>query len=239
VTWLPALPVYVLLGAEALQGENAFVSNYLGPSEAHPFLAQAAGPRLFTTFAKVSPDLGYNHALQLGASVIRSRRHQEDRGDRFLEGRTWVIGFDAVYKFDSPKEFGKGDVTIQGEYLRRLKNLAIVDQTAGVVAAVPRRFAQDGFYVQGIYGFAPRWTVALRYDGAGLSNHVDEGGALLEDFDSSQRFSASVAFNPTHFSRLRFQVDRASIAAGGNRQALTQAFVQLQLSLGVHGAHRF
>ena len=240
-TWLPALPVYLLLGAEALQGENESVSNYLGGDEAHPYLTRAAGPRLFTGFAKVSPDLGFNHALQIGTSVLRSRRHQEDLGFEFVEGGTWVIGFDAVYKFDSPKAFGEGDLTVHGEYLRRMRNLAVVDldQVEGGIADMPRHFTQDGFYVQGTYGLAPRWTASLRYDLAGLANHVDEGGVVVESFDSSRRFSASVAFNPTHFSRLRFQVDRASIAARGTRQAFSQAYVQLQLSLGVHGAHRF
>ena len=239
VTWLPALPMYLQLGAEALQGDNERVSNYLGADEEYLLFTRTAGPRLFTGFAKIAPDLGFNHALQIGTSILRSRRHQEDLGFELLEGSTRVIGLDAVYTFDSPKAFGQGDFSVHGEYLRRVQSLAVVGPVGSGAAFTPRRLTQDGFYVQGTYGFASRWTASLRYDLGGLSNRAEAHGAVIEDLRSSRRVSAAVAFNPSHFSRLRFQADRASVAVGGSRLAFTQAFVQLQLSLGVHGAHRF
>lgn len=237
-TWLPALPVYLLLGAEALQGENESISNYLGADDSHPSFTRAAGPRLFTGFAKFAPDLGFNHALQLGGSVLQSRLHQEEHDDGSLEGSTWTVGVDAVYKFDSPGAFGEGDLTVLGEYLRRVRNLSEVGQPGGGTST-DRREEQDGLIVQLTYGFAPRWTASLRADVVGLTNRAETAGSLVDEFGGSRRVSASVAFHPTHFSRLRFQVERASVAVDGARQVFTQAYVQLQLSLGVHGAHRF
>jgi hypothetical protein len=238
-TWLPALPIYLRLGVEALQGENESLASYLGPDEDHPFLRQSAGPRLFTGFAKVSPDFGYSHAIQVGGSVVRSRTHQEDHEDHFLEGQAWLLGFDAVYKYDSPKPGGEGDLVVQGEYLRRVKDLELIDHVEIDLVGARRRFTQDGLYAQAVYGFAPRWTAAFRFDTVGLANRIEADGATLSSDGSSRRVSGNVTFNPTHFSRLRLQVDRASISVGGSPQAFTQAFVQLQLSLGVHGAHRF
>jgi hypothetical protein len=46
-------------------------------------------------------------------------------------------------------------------------------------------------------------------------------------------------FNPTEFSRLRAQYEYASIPLNGVRQTCNQFFLQFQVSLGVHGAHKF
>ena len=109
VTWLPALPIYLQVGAEALQGDNAAMAAHVGPDADHPHFSEMAGPRVLTGFAKVSPNLGYDHALQVGTSVVRARQHQEETSDGALEGQAWLFGLDAVYKFDSPKPSGAGD----------------------------------------------------------------------------------------------------------------------------------
>ena len=43
------------------------------------------------------------------------------------------------------------------------------------------QFTEDGFYLQGLYGIAPRWQVGLRYDKVGLTNELESGGSLLRD----------------------------------------------------------
>ncbi|RPJ69603.1 MAG: flagellar protein FliT, partial [Acidobacteria bacterium] len=112
VNWLPSLPIYTLMGFEALQGENEGVAQHLGPDTAASF-ADRAGPRLFTGFVKVSPDVGYSGALQFGASLGHSRLHQEqhdgDAEPEALEGTTTFFGLDAVYRYDSGKQWGAGD----------------------------------------------------------------------------------------------------------------------------------
>jgi hypothetical protein len=97
--------------------------------------------------------------------------------------------------------------------------------------------AQDGFYAQSVYGIGPRWTVAGRLDLLGLTNRV-EGSAGTADFGRSTRYSAAITFNPTEFSRLRIQYDTGRIRRG-DRVSVNQVFVQFQMSLGAHGAHRF
>jgi hypothetical protein len=241
VNWLPSLPFYTLLGFEALQGENAGVSQHLGPDTA-PAFGDMAGPRLFTGFAKVAPEVGYAGTLQFGASVGRSRQHQELHGEEevmeALEGPATFLGFDAVYRYDSGREWGVGDVTVQGEYFRRWKDLAFVGTDPVPSPGPALDFTQDGLYAQAVYGFAARWTAAFRFDVAGLVNSVEgEAGAASEA--SSRRYTANVTFNPTEFSRLRLQYTRGDFAAESGRETYNQVWVQFQVSLGAHGAHRF
>lgn len=106
------------------------------------------------------------------------------------------------------------------------------------VAGPLRSFTQDGLYVQAAYGFAARWTAGFRFDVAGLTNRVAEEGATVTD-ESSRRLTANVTFNPTEFSRLRVQYTRGDFAAATGRETYNQVWVQFQMSLGAHGAHRF
>jgi chaperonin cofactor prefoldin len=252
VTWLPKLPFYLRVGAELLQGENERVASYLGPENAGPVpvgegeepgedrvLSYASGPRLFTGFLKVAPDIGYDDALQVGASFTRSTMHQElhdEDGDGIveeaLEGTVDVWGADLVFKHDSPRPYGAGDLALQAEYLWRRKDLDVVGAPGSA------RFTQDGLYVQAVWGLAPRWQLAARRDVAGLSNEVVEGGEA-ESWGKATRWSAALTFNPTEFSRIRAQYSRGDAFVDGARTSYDQFFLQVQVSVGAHGAHGF
>jgi hypothetical protein len=253
LTWLPSLPFYTQLGVEALQGENERFSAPLG-GEASPFFDEKAGPRLFTGWLKVSPNLGYSSALQIGASYAFSRRHQElvahehhegaghegEEGhvDEAFQGDGQVLGLDFVWRYDSPRQFGAGDFSLQAEYLRRVKDLSLVGAGDEAAGGETRKATQDGFYAQAVYGLASRVTLGLRYDVAGMTNRI-EGSEETESFGDSRRLSANLTFNPTEFSRFRLQYTRGDISVGGAREKYDQVYVQFQMSLGAHGAHKF
>jgi hypothetical protein len=163
VTWLPDLPVYTLLGFEALQGDQEVFGATLGDDEqAELNLGDTKeGPRLWTAFAKVSPEIGETHALQIGLSYAHSTQHQEVQGHEHdethdheeepahgdghhheeehthallrngLAGDADLWGVDVVYKYDADGPYGKGDFKIQTEYLRSIKDMKI--RGAGVV----------------------------------------------------------------------------------------------------------
>ena len=241
VTWLPKLPFYLQVGVELLQGENGGIASYEGPVELSPgvSLRRKAGPRLFTGFAKLSPDLGFDAALQLGASYARSTLHQElhdedgdGAADRALQGTVDLYGLDAVLKLDSPRPNGAGDLVLQAEYLLREKRLDSAGGGAG------SRSRQDGLYAQAIYGFAPRWQAGLRWDAAGLSNSLREEGETRA-FGTSKRWTAALTFSPSEFSRLRAQYERGDVPVSGTRETYDRLVLQLQLSVGAHGAHAF
>lgn len=247
VTWLPKLPFYMQLGAEILQGENEKMASYIGPEEfpglteeADPrVLAHKPGPRLFTGFVKVGPNLGYSSALQVGLSYASSRSHQEVNdhdGDGIpegvLDGTADLWGADLVYKYDSPREYGAGDFVFQAEYLSRKRDLDVLGTTSTAV------FKQDGAYFQAVYGLLPRFQIATRYDLAGLTNERVRAGVKTE-YETSKRWSGALTFNPTEFSRIRAQYNRGEVFVGGEKETFDQFFLQVQFSIGAHGAHSF
>lgn len=165
VTWLPELPVYALFGAEAFQGDQEVFGATLGEDEQSTLgLSDTEnGPRLFTAFAKLSPDLGDRHALQIGVSYahnsqlqqLSSTEHEhehehaqdEDEGEEGhahqllrsgLEGSADLWGIDLVYKYAGDGPHGRGDVKLQAEYLRSIsetevRSADVVDESTGEV----------------------------------------------------------------------------------------------------------
>lgn len=266
MSWVAPTAQYLRLGVEALQGENEGIAAYLGDEDdvagTARILEDTAGPRLFTGFAKFAPDLGFEHALQLGASVGYSTAFQQSiERETFYqdhEGTANFWGLDGVYKYLPSGGTGlKGAFKLQGEYYYRTRDL---DRRDVFFACEPEGLAcddplnefqpgdigvqesfkdkQDGFYLQAVYGVAQRWTVGLRYDEVGLTNSTGVDGG--EEWDSSKRYTAALNFLPTEYSRLRLQFARGDIAVDdGDREEYNQVFLQLQVNFGAHGAHTF
>jgi hypothetical protein len=247
VSWLPVTPFYVLFGGELLQGTNEKLANYIGeeefpgagPDDAPRTLSYRAGPRLFTGFVKLSPNLGDLHAMQVGMSVAASRTHQEVHDDdadgvpeSVLDGTARLWGLDFVYKYDSPRQYGAGDVTLQSEYLYRRRDVDVLSTPFREISK------NDGFYLQGVYGLFPRWQVAGRAAAAGLTNTSGDGTSSLQ-WNTSVQYSEALTFNPTEFSRLRMQFNQSRVWVGGVAETFHEFFVQFQMSIGAHGAHRF
>jgi hypothetical protein len=265
LTWLAPTTQYLRVGVEALQGETEGVANYIGAEEeiegTDRILDDKSGPRLFTGFAKFSPDLGFNHALQLGASYGYSNTFQQtiEHSTRFedRDGSARFWGLDAVYKYTPAGSVGgQGAFKLQGEYFHRWRDLDRRDvyfacHPAGIDCDDPDvewrpgdvrneesfNEKQDGYYVQALYGLMPRWNAGARVEQVGLTNRTGRGDG--EDWDDSRRYSAVLSFMPTEFSRLRLQYSRGDIAVDGEREKFNQVFLQFQMSLGVHGAHTF
>lgn len=259
LTWLPAWEHYTLFGIEAFQGDGEKFGNVaeLG-EEMEEELDEAMideddlglddedeGPRLITAFVKYAPDLGYNHALQLGAWGAWADQQQEIHGEveetnlEVLDGDAWMWGLDAVYKYDGRGDHGKGDVTLQSEYVWQRKDLDLIYAQDPGEDLGEREFTEDGFYIQGLYGFAPRWQAGLRYDVVGLTNELKSDGDTLEDWDESDRWTAALTWTPTEYSRFRAQYSHAEIERDGDSEDFDYFYLQYILSLGSHGAHKF
>ena len=244
LTWLPELPVYALFGTEILDGDQERLGVVVDDSEERVALnldGRDDGPRLWTLFAKLSPDLGFDHALQLGGSYVHSRQHQEIHIDPLaeigLEGEADLWALDLVYKYDNPASYGHRDLSINAEYLRSIKDLVVTNGGPFAMGA-SRKLTTDGMYVQGVYGIAPRWQAGLRYDKVGGVNRVT--GDVRESLAASDRWSTALTWTPTEFSRFRMQYSRSDILTrGGERERLDTFWLQFLMSLGAHGAHRF
>lgn len=276
LSWVAPTRHYSRFGIEVLEGDNAGVANYVGEEEvslvsveddngtprevrfeADNGLEEKSGPRLFTAFAKYAPDLGYDQALQLGVfgGHATSFQEQEFHTDGELEtwdGDSWFAGVDAVYKRSGGGTMGQGDLTLQGEYTLRTKEVTYTERSfvSNDAFGAPEveqdlRFKQDALYVQGVYGFAPRWNTGLRLDVAGLTNDDFDGGQP-EEAGTSYRYTGQVSFAPTEFSRIRAQLSYNDLDHGheeegghGHEPGAWQFFLQYNLSLGKHRAHAF
>ena len=157
--------------------------------------------------------------------------------DTGLEGDADLFGLDLVYKYDNAAAYGYRDLSIQAEYLRSIKDLTV---RAGDPLAIGarRELTTDGLYVQGVYGFRPRWQLGLRYDVVGLTNEVT--GDINESLDASDRWTAALTWSPTEFSRLRMQYTYNDLITGdGTAESFNTFWMQFVMSLGTHGAHSF
>lgn len=260
VTWLPDWDHYTLFGVEVFQGEQEKLGTLAEVSEELEAEIDAVGlsvddlaldeekdgPRLYTAFVKYAPDLGYDHALQLGAWSSWADQHQEIHGDpedgdlHSLEGDASMWGLDAVYKYHGRGAYGQGDIKIQAEYMRQRKDLDVQYHQANPAAiGAERKFTEDGFYLQGLYGFAPRWQAGLRYDVVGLTNELKSGGSTLQDWDDSDRWTAALTWTPTEYSMLRLQYAMADITIDEESNDFDYVYLQYVMSLGSHGAHKF
>jgi hypothetical protein len=83
-----------------------------------------------------------------------------------------------------------------------------------------------GFYASGDYQLARRWFVGGRYDRSGEAENAN-----LTD----KGFSAVLTYWPSEFSQIRGQYE---FTRYGNLD-VHQLFMQVQFSLGAHGAHPF
>lgn len=258
VTWSPATDTYLQFGAEVLQGheqekfgaavdlDDLAAALNSDPETLGMPAADRRGPQIYTGFVKIGPDLGTDHALQLGLSYALHKGHQEahEEGDPvitdifYTEGEAKLAGIEAVYKRSATGRQGKGTWNVQAEYLRLETDGTIVfhstpAEIGGILAG-----EQDAFYLQAIHGFAPRWQAGLRYDATGMNSETREGGVATA-LEESSRLSAVLTFRPSEYSFLRLQLADADIAADGAREQFTQVMLQYNLSLGAHGAHRF
>ncbi len=271
LTWLPPLPFYTLLGAELAQGDQERFGAVVDGDQ-RALLADNAGfldgenegPRLWTAFAKIAPDLPERHALQFGASYARNNQHQEvhshthaapahdaHAGDdhdhdhdeivhnNALAGYADIWGIDLVYKYDGDGAEGHRDFKFQTEYLRSTKDLSIRSSPHPEALGASSDFTSDGLYAQAVYGFAPKWTAGLRYDIFGMTNEVS-GGPTDQDFGSSDRWTLDLTWNLSEFSRLRAQYARNDILVEpGERERFDAFYLQFLVSMGSHGAHTF
>jgi uncharacterized coiled-coil protein SlyX len=223
VTYLPSLPFYLNLGTEIFQGENEILFG----KEAKD------GPHAFSFYAKTSFDFGNHSSILTGISILKGKTLTESvKEDSYFNGRSTLYDFEFTYKWKKSKYKG---FVLQGEYLYRRQDGSL--ETEKSLASL-KRF-QDGFYVQGTYLFgAGRWRIGTRYDRMSLFKDTYRLNSKEIHFGKDPyRLSTMVEYNPTEFSRIRFQYnyDRSN-----RSQKINNEFIlQLIFGIGAHSAHAF
>ncbi len=223
LTWLPSLPVYALLGFEALQGDNPLLFGDDGKRGAHAF----------TAFGRVSFDTSDDSTFYLSPWVMFGKTNSAEIVDGFeMRGDSALSGLEAVWKWKS----GQQKLTLQGEYLYLVQNGDLTD-TAGVLPDESLKRYQDGAYIQAIYGYG-HWGFGARYDRMEIFADTFKQGGNQQPFDGKPwRVSAMTEYRFTEYSRIRaqFNHDRSDRSGLENNEGI----VQLTFAIGAHGAHPF
>lgn len=179
-------------------------------------------------------DRGYEDVNSAGNAVVNSFTGSSE---------TWIA--DATLKWTPASSTRRQAFKLQAEYMRRSEDGSLAYDVEGAGLSDSYRSRQDGWYVQGVYQFNPRWRFGLRYDeldsGSTRIGLVQSGDLLASDFPlllpaSPSRITTMIDFSPSEFSRLR-----AQYAWDDSRDAETdrQLLLQYIYALGAHGVHKF
>src|SRR5690554_392122 len=258
LSWLAPTATYFLIGTEVLQGSELeqFGSRLDGADlvaeindeftlsldEEDLRLTEKSTPLLTTGYIRLAPDLGTRQGLQLGASVSRHANQQafhEEGAEAFIsQGSAYLYAAQAVYKRFASSAHGKGALSLQAEAFHFDSSQTATWHSDALQLGMPLSLSQQAAYLQGSWGFAPRWQVALRHAISGLQAEIVEDGAR-EKITPSRQNSAALTWQPTEFSKLRLQFNHNDIGSAAGRESFRQIMLQYNLSLGAHGAHTF
>jgi len=237
--WLAPTDTYLELGAELGRGNN-----FPGTDR------NQNGSGASAIFAHLGGDVGISHSWRAGLSVLSTSPRDRQWSDfdtvgnevvnRF-SGKSRLLIADGVWKWAPNGDASSTSFKLQGEYLRRTETGNLSFDTLGTSAGSSQSqlsAIQSGWYVQGIYQFAPEWHMGLRADrlNTGSVDYDTLNANLLRPQGSPTRQSLMVDFKPSEFSKLRLQLSRDRSQLGVTDH---QVFLQYQMSLGAHGAHRF
>jgi hypothetical protein len=219
VTYLTPLPWYVELGGAVIDPRGEGTSrSFLAEPDAT--IDQATDVQALVT-AKQFFELDDNWSLLWGLSYTEG-----PHGGLAL--RSHIVGTDVYLKY-RPITYGSYTiVSLQSEWAYRRR-----EEASGAIADV------NG-YAQLFWRFDQRWATAARYEYGSPAR--DASGVVVDPLDPDwtagrQRVAADATFYPSEFSRLRAQV-QADLPSWRD-QPIYAAFLTLELSLGVHGAHKF
>ncbi len=186
----------------------------------------------YSAFAKAGGDFNASHSWLAGVSQLWTNAENRSTNDDSLlfTGRTNMTIFDAVYKWAPNGDPSRTNFKLQAEYF--------LVHNAGTYNNEPYDGNPSGWYVQGIYQFAPRWAAGFRYDALSPT-------AVPSSLEATQlnplgltprRYSGMLQYMTSEFGRFRLQYTRDDSygGAGGNQYVL-----QYTVSLGSHGAHSY
>ncbi|GED47475.1 TonB-dependent receptor [Vreelandella aquamarina] len=221
-------PFFWQVGAEAFSGDQL--------SEGDEDIG------VYTLNTRIGGDLSVSQSWQAGLSWLRNRQvsaeegegehggehdHDHEGGHDHSHGASYtgenLYVADLVWKWSPNGNTREQQITLSGEYLYAddLNEFATSDDF------------HEGWYVSGVYQFAPQWSAGVRYGEVDLREpHGDHfHSQSLEETDVMLSWSRS------HFSTLRLQYTHQS--ATGFSKADNTVMVQYVMSLGAHGAHGY
>lgn len=192
----------------------------------------------YTLNTRVGGDLSVSQSWQAGLSWLHNRQvsaedgegeheHEDEGGHDHSHGVSYtgenLYIADLVWKWSPNGNAREQQITLSGEYLYAddLNEFATSDDF------------HEGWYVSGVYRFAPQWSAGVRYGEVDLRKpHGDHfHSQSLEETD------VMLSWSHSHFSTVRLQYTHQE--ATGFSEADNTVMVQYVMSLGAHGAHGY
>ena len=183
------------------------------------------------TIGKVSSQFAEVGLAYLAADVAERIAGDEEDGDvepDSFTGDSDLLVADFVWKWSPDGNPTVRNFKLQGEYFWR--------DESGQFAGLPYDGDQNGWYLQGLWQFLPRWRIGYRHDDLDTDNGPQFVGTVLEDpASASRRDSLMLDWSYSEFSRLRLQYIYDQVLAESDNQF----FFQYIMSIGAHRAHEF
>lgn len=217
--WVAPTALFMELGAEFNWGDR------------FPATGGGASPDAWDVFAHLGGDVGSSHSWQLGVSYLSmdvEDRFVGEEADEAFTGDSELAGVDLVWKWAPEGNSAVRNVKLQAEYFFRDED--------GSLGDTPYDGDQDGWYLQGVWQFMPRWRIGYRHDEVDSDNGAQLVGTVLEDPDDQpRRDSLMIDWSASEFSRVRLQYVYDQVLSDSDNQLVLQYI----MSLGAHGAHEF
>jgi hypothetical protein len=233
LNWVAPTDLFLKLGFEIFQGQNQdSYSFYNEDMTIGDTLYERLSVPLFVGFLKTSTDIN-NFVLLGGISYATGKinKFYEETGYG-LTGNSNVWGIDLTIKYliDSYRY-----LNLQSEFLLRTQKGDLVSELD--IQRLDKK--QHGFYSELVWRFKRRWRCGLRYDlvKGGDNLYLDENSIITGDLT---KFSAMIEFNATEFSRIRIQYNYNKAKVLDNElKGFSEIFINCNLAIGAHGAHKF
>ena len=237
VRWLAPTDTFLEFGAE-IGRARAFPGTGVG---------RGNGAGSHALFAHTGGDVGDSHSWRAGVSLLQVNSRDLETGGIDASGvdvpgaftgrnRFWIADF--VWRWAPGGNPTQRNLKLQGEYIRRAQDGEMAYGADAASGPDAFRSRQSGWYLQAVYQFMPRWRMGLRTDrlSAGVVDHGLNSMNLAATGYDPRRNALMLDYSPSEYSRLRLQFARDESRQG---QPDNQLFLQYQMSLGAHGAHRF
>ena len=245
LTWLAPTSFYLKFGGEVLSGDNevSFGSEGFQDASGTHNIEDSNAPNLFVGYVKSSLEAGELVAL-FGGSFAHGKNRLNDGIDEDpaenpdgsgIYGNTSIYGGDLTLKYLIASY---RYLSLQTEYLYRTTCGDRYDNTGGIISLDKK---QSGLYSQLVYRISLRWRTGLRYELL-QKNKISTGDRQADLPENLSRYTAMLEYNPTEFSRLRLQYSHdlsGYLDGGASPRVNNELLLQLNITIGAHGAHSF
>ena len=109
--------------------------------------------------------------------------------------------------------------------------LSVKSDNAGDTMVLRIEGIVTGGYAQIVYGFARDWTAGVRFD------RVNGRDSETFGMDDRDRWSLALTYFTSEFAKVRLQLNRDR--AQSLMKDVTSVWLQIEINLGQHGAHKF